>query len=158
MNVTQEQLEELQHVAFESECVTKQMLDNLRKILLMGHSTVVGEVAHIREYEQDWVGVRRYGSECFELLSYHAVKAIMPATKLDIADAVGWRPRWVHIVTHDGQLVRSCDVWLCELDEEMSAEFGENWPDNYWVLKALPSWVVVPKQPEPIEYDPFNKD
>lgn len=156
--ITKEQLNELDHVNFETECITKAMLDKYRVVLLMGHTQLVGEVAPIREYEQDWIGVRRHNAESWELYSYHAVYGIVKATKRQIAIAIGWLERLVYIVKHDGQLVRSGYVLLCELDEKMSGEFGDTWSDHYWVLNTLPSWVVVPKQPERSEYDPFNED
>ena len=153
--ITKEQLNELDHVHFETECVTKDMLDKYRVVLLMGHTSLVGEVAPIREYEQDWIGVRCHNAESWELYSYNAVFGIKMATKSYIARELGWYERMVHIVRHDGVHVRSGNVWLCELDDGMSKEFGENWPDSYWVLEALPSWVVVPPKPEVAEYDPF---
>ena len=156
--ITKEQLEELQHVSFETECVTKAMLEKYRLVLLMGHTQLVGEVAPIREYEQDWIGVRCHNAESWELYSYNAVFGIKMATKSYIARELGWYERMVHIVRHDGVHVRSGNVWLCELDEKMSGEFGDTWPDHYWVLNTLPSWVVVPNRPEPPEYDPFNEE
>lgn len=136
--ITKEQLEELQHVSFETECVTKAMLEKYRLVLLMGHSQLVGEVAPIREYEQDWIGVRRPHAESWDLYSYHAVYGIVKATKAQVARALGWPNGLVYIVKHDGQFVRSRHVLLCELDEKMSDEFGEDWADNYWVLEFEP--------------------
>lgn len=158
MTLTSEQLAELNHVDFAAECITHKMRDTFRTVSLMGHYIVCGEVSYIHEYGQAWIGVKRHGAESWELFSYHAVYSVSASTDRQIADELGWKPQILHIVSHDGQLVRSGECLLCELDKKMSDEFGENWPDHYWVLNTLPSWVVVPNRPEPPEYDPFNEE
>ena len=90
MMITKEQLNELDHVHFETECVTNDMLDKYRVVLLMGHTSLVGEVAPIREYEQDWIGVRCHNAEswnCIRTMPFSVLR--WPRNHISLANSDG---------------------------------------------------------------------